>query len=217
MKYLLFTLLFIFLTNWQVVISVFKGSFFSKTKSLTHKNNWLFKVLKQKTGIEFKFRKIISDSYNGFMPIYPPNTIFLSSKIWADFNKDELQWVALHEAGHRVYRHGLRYIPISLGFIAFGILILYYHNNIISNWIVLAIILTPIYQQIVRQFENQADKYAAINMDNPMGMITANDKFKKVSRSLIYNNDLLRFLFTPHLSWEERKIVAETEIEKRKR
>lgn len=212
MKYLLFVILFIYLTNWQAIVAFFNGSFFSKTKSFPYKNDWLFNFLKEKTEIEFKFKKAISDYYTAFSLFFPLGTIVFSSKVLEDFNKDEVEWISLHEAGHRVYIHGYKYIPISLIFIVFGIVILYHHNNPINNFFTIAFLLTPIYQQITRLFERQADTYAVKNMTNPKGMITANEKFAKASKSRIYRNDILRTLFTPHLSYEERIKMAEEEI-----
>lgn len=216
-KYIFFVLTFIYLTNWQAVIALFKGAFFSKRKSLSYKNGWLFNLLKKKTGIRFKFKKAILKNYTAFSLILPPNTIVFSSRILKDFNKDELQWISLHEAGHRVYYHGIKYIPTSFIFVTSGMLILNYYNNPIVNFLTVAFSLTPIYQQIIRIFETQADQFAAKNMDNPEGMITANKKFGKTIKSRIYKSDILRTLFTPHLSYNQRIKLAKKEIESRKK
>lgn len=216
MKYILFTLLFIYLTNWQAIIALAKGAFFSKRKSLPYKNEWLTNLLKNKTGIEFKLKKAVLDKYGGYSLIYPPNTIVLTSKVWDDFNKDELQWIALHEAGHRVYRHGYKYIPVSLIFVILGIFVLRHHSNPVVNFVTVALILDPLYQQVIRIFETQADRYALMKMDNPQGMITANEKFAKATKSRIYKSNVLRTLFTPHLSYSQRIEMAEKEMENRK-
>lgn len=215
MKYFIFGAIFIYLTNWQAVIALFKGSFFSKTNSLPYKNDWLLNLLKEKTGIEFKFKKAISDKYGAFSLTIPKNTIVFSSKIIDNFNKDQWQWVALHEAGHRVYRHGYKYVAVSLVFISLGIFILSNQSNRLINPLTLAIFLAPLYQQIARLFEKEADTFAARKMDNPEGMITANEKFSKATKSRIYKNDLLRTLFTPHISYQGRINIAREELESR--
>lgn len=214
MKYSLFVLLFVYLTHWQAVIALFTGAFTSPTKSVPYKDKRLVKLLKEKTGIEFRFKKAISDKYTGFTLIFPPNTIVLSSKVIENFDKNEMEWIGLHEAGHRVYLHGYKYIFVALMFISTGFFVL--HKYSIINPIVLALLLCPIQQQVNRFFETQADRYAVENMNNPEGMITANQKFKKATRSRVYKSDILRTLFTPHLSYEQRMIMAGKEIEKRR-
>ena len=71
------------------------------------------------------------------------------------------------------------------------------------------IIVSILFYQLERYFsEYQADLYALEHVDDPDGMIRANQKMKKRVTSIFYKNIILQYLFTGHLSYDQRIQMA---------
>jgi len=139
----------------------------------------------------------------------------LSSRVIDDFSKDEMEWIALHEGGHVYFKHDIKMALTDLLFVLSGSYLISKYNIDLLLSLLLAVILTTLCQKIHRQFELQTDRFATKNMTDPQGMIDANKKFNKANTNFIYRSNLLRSLFTPHPSYEERMQMAREEIAKR--
>ncbi len=112
------------------------------------------------------------------LPFWPK--MILSEGLYKSLNKDELEWVILHEAGHCVLWHNLQAFIIQIGILSVGIYtMLLYKLPLLLTWLY-AIFLSFVCIQILRWgTEYVADRYSIHRVDNPKGVITAQDKLRK--------------------------------------
>ena len=124
--------------------------------------------------------------------------MILSEGLYKNLNKDELEWVILHEAGHCVLLHNLQSLIIELIFLTSGLYLISTQNINLFLIPVLSLVLSIITIQIIRRLtEYTADMYSISRVDNPNGVITAQDKFRKNYKGSIFSNEksIVRFLF----------------------
>jgi Zn-dependent protease with chaperone function len=206
-----YLLVYIFLTNWIRIKAVF-GSTIKKPVSYTNRK-FILKY-KEKTGIEFLVRIIKSDTISGAMAGLPCKPLMiLSDKVFSELTEDERDWIICHEAGHCVKWHVLQTIVIWIGVFLLGILVInHYQYNLFASTLT-GIIISILFYQLERYFcEYQADLYSMEKVDNLNGMIYANQKMRKNTKSLFYKHKLLTFLFTPHISYDTRIKMAQDRL-----
>ena len=196
---LLFTIIYLIICNWfqlQSFLSIVIGP---KYKTSFIDDKWIKSIVKKKTGLSLLDITIFHDKRPyGMMaglPFWPK--MILSEGLYKNFNKDELEWVILHEAGHCVLWHNLQSFLIEMIILGGGIYsINKYHLSLFIVFL-LSIILSCISIQIIRwTTEYVADKYSIARVDNPMGVITAQDKFRNAYEKNLFNSEksILRFL-----------------------
>lgn len=192
LKILLFALIFLYITNW-FQIHAFVIAFLQPRKRITMiKDEWIFKLVKQKTGLTLK-RIIIFETNKlfGMMPSIPLKPeLILSRGLYESFNKDEMEWVILHEAGHCVLWHTIKALVIELCFLFLGIFaITIVRLDSISSFL-LSIFLSLLCIQVLRRFiEFEADKFSIERVSNPKGVITAQDKFKNAKDKNMFSSE----------------------------
>ncbi len=194
MKVLLFLLIYLVICNWfqlRRFLSIIIGPRY-RTSSIDDK--WIKSIVKKKTGLSLLHITIFHDQkMYGMMvglPFWPK--MILSEGLYKSFNRDELEWVILHEAGHCVLWHALQAFFIQIGIMLFGIYtISLFELPLLLTWFY-AIFLSFVCVQILRwSTEYVADQYSINRVDNPKGVITAQEKFRNA-----YNEkSILRFLF----------------------
>ena len=127
LKYLLFILIFLVITNWFQLVA-FLSVPFRKIKTSKLKDKWICKTVKEKTGFKLLAISIFHDKrMYGMMaglPFWPK--MILSEGLYKRLNKDELEWVILHEAGHCVLWHNLKAFFIEISFLIIGVASIYY-------------------------------------------------------------------------------------------
>ena len=173
-------------------------------------NEKLLAKMRKKTKLPLSIK--ILDEKNkmiGFMISSPPfkPVMLFSKKLYKSFNDDEMEWVILHESGHYLMLHNLRFIVVQLTLFLTGVYLFYWLKTSFVITVLIFIVLSLIYIQLAKIFEYQADNYAAKNMDNPKGMITGNIKMMKVNKGL-FRNKILRYLLTIAIPFEERIEIA---------
>lgn len=148
-----------------------------------------------------------------------PQLIF-SRGLYDSFSPDEMEYVALHEAGHYTLWHGVIELIAGITLLVIGILILK-KIDIFSFSIVMSFILGLFFgvlmTQLGRMHEYQADSYALARMTNPEGMIQATNKFRNYhgQKYTGNNNKIIQFMFYRGNPYENRIIMAKNEIERR--
>lgn len=184
------------------------------------KDEWISLVIKRKTGLDLK-RIILFNSNKlfGMMPGIPwKPELILSRGLYHSLNKDELEWVILHEAGHCVLWHVVKTAFIQLFFLIFGIFILYkFQLSITTTLIVpfISLFISIICIQVIRHFiEYEADKFSISKVDNPKGVITAQEKFKKTYKTDPFNRGILRFLLHWNIYPSQRIKIAKLRLNK---
>lgn len=122
------------------------------------------------------------------LPFWPK--MILSEGLYKKLNKDELEWVILHEAGHCVLWHNLKTFVIELLFLTIGIFAIYFYKLSFIYSSLLSFILGLICIQVIRWvIEYPADKFSIERVDNPKGVITAQDKFKKSQHKNFFSSE----------------------------
>jgi len=201
-EYIIFSVVFLTISNWFQIRSFLKLVVGPRTKTEILIDKWINTVIKKKTGLNLKEITLFKDEkmygmMTGLGPWIMPKMI-LSEGLYKNLNKDELEWVILHEAGHCVLLHNLQSMIIELIFLTTGLYLISTTDINLFLIPILSLLLSIIAIQIIRlTTEYTADKYSIERVDNPMGVITAQDKFRKNYKGSIFSNEksILRFLF----------------------
>jgi Zn-dependent protease with chaperone function len=214
---IILTSIFLLISNWFQLISFLSLVVGPKYKTSTVDDTWIKAVVKKKTGLSLFDITIFHDKkMYGMMaglPFWPK--MILSEGVYKSFNKDELEWVILHEAAHCVLWHNLQALLLEAGLIALGIYTTYLFNLPILFAIPYSIFLSLICIQIIRWgIEYVADRYSINRVDNPMGVITAQDKFRKGYSNNPFQSEssMLRFLLHWNIYPSRRIIMAKQRI-----
>lgn len=209
---IIFSLLYFYIANWFQVNTFVKHLSSSKKNIKIIENKEISQLIKRKTGINLK-RIIVFNSQKMFgmmpgIPLHPE--LILSSKLLETLNKDELEWVLLHEAGHCVMWHVVKCGVVQILIFIFGIFLLIKTSANIPLLFMLSIILSLISVQLMRFFERQADKYSIQRVDSPNGVITAQEKFSMVNRGTTRaDTSLARKILHWNIMPSERIIMAQ--------
>ncbi len=175
---LAFAIVYLLTCNWSQIKSFLFALTRPKERISHIYNDWITKTLFKKTGVKletitiFELKKIF-----GMMPSTPPfkPSMILSREMYETFNRDELEWVILHEAGHYVLLHGIKLACIQITSLMIGIYILQITHSVIVI-LSLALLFAFVYIQFGKYMEYQADKYSIAKVDNPNGVVTAQAK-----------------------------------------
>ena len=185
-----------------------------KNKNFPFENKKLLLKMREKTKLPLSI-KIIDEKNKmiGFMVSSPPfkPLMLFSEKLYKAFTDDEMQWVILHESGHYLMWHNLKF---ALSQILLFILVVYFSIKInINNLLLISLLVVSaiVYIQIAKVFEYQADIYAAENMDDPHGMITGNIKMRDANKGFL-SNKIMKYVLTIAVPYEERIKIANRQI-----
>lgn len=197
---IIFTILFLAIVNWSQIISFSSLFVGPKIKTSKIKDEWINNVVKKKTGLKLPDITLFHDKkMYGMMaglPFWPK--MILSTGLYKSLNKDELEWVILHEAGHCVMWHNLQSFFIEMLTLAFGIHLVKISNINLFFVPVHAILSSIVAIHLIRWMtEYVADKYSINLVDKPNGVITAQEKFRKNYAKNFMNDEksIFRFLF----------------------
>lgn len=176
-----FVAIYLVSCNWFQLKS-FIAAFLRTKKGVSFiQDRWITQTILKKTGVNIETITIFeSEKMFGMMPItfpFKPNMI-LSREMYEGFTKDELEWVILHEAGHYILWHGIKLGVVQLCLLISGIYILNATNSI-SIGILCLLLFIFLYIQFCKYIEYEADTYSIARVDNPQGVITAQDKLIK--------------------------------------
>lgn len=181
-----------------------------KDKITPFENKKLLLKMREKTKLSLSIKIIDEkDKMIGFMVSSPPfkPLMLFSEKLHKAFTDDEMQWVILHESGHYLMWHNLKFTLVQLMIFIIGYyLVAQIKAGLLWSFPVF-VVLSLIYVRVAKIFEYQADCYAAKNMDNPEGMITGNIKMREANRYLTTNKFVKGFL-TIAVPYEERIKIA---------
>lgn len=185
-----------------------------KNKITSFENTELILMMRKKTKLPLSI-KIIDEKNKmiGFMVSSPPfkPLMLFSEKLYKSFTDDEMQWIILHEGGHYLMWHNLKF---ALSQILLFIAVIYFgqRTNVGTAVLFLLLIVSAIiYIQIAKIFEYQTDTYAAENMDNPHGMITGNMKMRNANKGFL-SNPIMKQLLTIAVPYEERIKIARKQL-----
>lgn len=214
---LVFALLFLIIVNWFQLISFSNLIVGKKIKTSILRDKWIFGTVQKKTGLKLLDITLFHDNkMYGMMAGFPfwPKMI-LSTGLYNSFNKDELEWVILHEAGHCVLWHNLQSFLIEMIIVAFGSCLIVTNNINIFLMPILAILFGILCIQIIRRTtEYTADTYSIDRVSNPIGVITAQDKFRNNYKDHFFNSEkgLFRKLFHWNIAPAQRIAMANNRI-----
>lgn len=209
----LFVLIFLIAVNYFQLVTFISLIVGPKIRTKKIIDRWIIDTVKEKTGLALKNITIFYDKrpYAMMGGIYPFPILIISEKMRKVFNKDEMEWVILHETGHHLLWHNLQAIIIEGLVISLGIkLINFFMLNIFLVG-VLSIFLSILTIQIIRYLiEYQADKFSILRVSDPEGVITAQTKLKKYYKDSLFNSEksLLRILFHWNISPDLRIKMA---------
>ncbi|OGG12952.1 hypothetical protein A2773_01955 [Candidatus Gottesmanbacteria bacterium RIFCSPHIGHO2_01_FULL_39_10] len=206
--FVLYLFLFLFIANRGIIYAFIEGIFNrstkkNKTKDITDKK--ILDLIYKKTGL--KLSKILlfdTSKVWAMMAGFPPKPyMIISNEAYKNLDKDEMEWIYLHEAGHYILWHNLKMALLQLLFIFPGlimpIIIKSYILQIIGS-IILAILSSILYFYLARLFEYEASYYAMRRMTNPQAISTLalkaqkrwfdkvkHEKFHKLFNTWIYD------------------------------
>jgi Zn-dependent protease with chaperone function len=185
-----------------------------KNKLTPFENKKLLLKMREKTKLSLSIKIMDEkDKMIGFMVSSPPfkPLMLFSEKLNKSFTDDEMQWVILHESGHYLMWHNLKF---ALSQILLFIAVIYFdlRTNVGTAVLFLLLIVSAIiYIQIAKIFEYQADTYAAENIDNPHGMITGNIKMRDANKGFL-SNKIMKYVLTIAVPYEERIRIARKQL-----
>jgi len=213
------SIFYFLLCNWIQIWYLLGNLLKQKENKITpFENKKLLLKMREKTKLPLSI-KIIDEKTKmiGFMISSPPfkPLMLFSEKLHNAFTEDEMQWVVLHESGHYLMWHNLKF---ALSQILIFLSIVYLSTKFNFGLLLLLILLTIsaiAYIQIAKIFEYQADSYAAQNMDNPRGMISGNIKMRDANKGFL-SNPIMKHLLTIAVPYEERIRLANRQIYFRK-
>ncbi len=197
-KFLIFISIFLFVCNYFQIISFLKIFVGPKIKTEPLNDKWINSTVKKKTGLKlititlFKDKKLYGMMAG--LPFWPK--MILSEGLYKTLNKEELEWVILHEAGHCILWHNLEagLFELVIGIVGIYTIIIWNISLILVPFY--ALLLSFICIQLIRWLiEYVADRFSITRVDNPQGVITAQAKFKKsYGNNLFVKFPTLRFL-----------------------
>jgi Zn-dependent protease with chaperone function len=211
------SIIYFVVCNWIQLYYLLGNLIKPKHKLITVNGKGLLSKLKKKTGIDLVIKTMSErNKAIGFMvsmPPFKPMMIF-SERLYQLLNKDEFEWVALHESAHYLKWHNLRFALVQIIVLMIGIDSLQIFSMLTRFITPYFILLSIVYIQLVKHFEYQADLYAIKKMDNPKGLITAMTKMRKINKFLNYNGFLYRLLVI-QVPYDERIKMAKNELKLR--
>ncbi len=185
----LFILIFLIAVNYFQLVTFASLIVGPKIKTNRIVDKWILKTIKNKTGLVLKDITIFHDQkpYAMMAGIYPFPKLIISEKMYKTFNRDEMEWVILHEAGHHLLWHNLKAIIIEGIILTLGIKLIYlFQLNILLSGL-LSLFFCILTVQVIRYaIEYQADNFSIKRVTNPQGVITAQAKFKKYYKTGFY-------------------------------
>ena len=216
MTYLVFGIILFYIPMW-LQINLFLSGLGKKKKPVTFiKNSEISKILYKRARTKIDTIKIVeSDLLFGMMIGIPGNPkLILSRKLYGTFNKDELEYVILHEAGHYKLRHSVKELTEGIVLFILGTWILSNFTNLILATL-LGLIFGILMIQLAKISELEADNFSVKRMENPKGMITATHKFFKAWKSQDPKSPVIRFLFYRGNPYKNRIRMANGEVKRR--
>lgn len=216
-SYLFFLLAFLFIVNWFQLIAFVSAAFGRKVRKEKIEDKWIYEMVLKKTGLKLTGITIFQEKrMYGMMaglPSWPK--MILSEGLYKTLNRDELEWVVLHEAGHCVLWHNLKAFIIELMFLVFGLYFVYFYELNFIFSIFLSISFSLICIQVIRwSIEYQADKYSIERVDHPKAVITAQEKFKKAKSKNMFSSEksIGRFLLHWNIYPSKRIEMAKSRL-----
>lgn len=204
-------LLYFALCNWLQITYLLANLIKQHNTPFPYANRNLILKMRKKTHLPLVIH-VMNEKHKmiGFMVSSPPfkPLMLFSKKLVEVFSDDEMQWVILHESGHYLMWHNLKFaVSQILIFIFIVYLSVVFHWNLffLTGSLIMSVI---IYIQIAKIFEYQADSYAARMMDNPKGMISGNIKMRDANKGFL-SNPIIRHLLAIAVPYEERIKLAE--------
>lgn len=221
--YLIFALLFFYISLW-IQINLFMETLGKDKPPISIiEDQSITKTIKDKTGINIPKININETPHPYGMMIGIPGSpqLFLSRGLYKTFAKNEIEYVLLHEVGHYKYHHSLSELFLGLFFLVSGIFIIKKIKNMefaVFFSIFFALFLGILMIQFGKLHEIEADIYTARNMTNPEGMINATNRFRSYfgKKYTLDDNKIRQFLFYRGNLYDNRIKMAGEEIERRK-
>ncbi len=199
-------------------INLFLSSLGKGKKPITFiKDSNISELLLEKARVKINKIKISESSlfFGAMVGIPGKPQLFISRKLYEDFNKDELEYVVLHEVGHYKLGHSIKELALGILFFVTGSFILIKFSSLLLA-VLLGLFFGILMIQIAKLKEIEADNFALKRVDKPQGMITATQKLFKAWEYKSSQNPIIRFLFYRGNPYNNRIKMAETEIKKRK-
>lgn len=220
MKYII--LFFISFISWQWMSLYLQATSIKRGRKALEiiKNKTLLDLILKKTGLQLASIRISSSSKLWGMMIGLPKFpyMILSRALYENFNKDEVEYVALHETGHYLLAHSAKLAVLYLSFLSTGFVLIANSQSFLV-WVVIALIIGMIQIQMSRICEYDADDFTLLHITNPKGMITATHKFENAYKhfDLIRHDEdtLLGRLIYMGIPYNDRVRNAEREIVRR--
>lgn len=218
-KSIVFIILFIFVTNYFQIKSFLKLIVGPKIKTEPLNDKWINSTVLKKTGLKLSgitlFKdKLLYGMMTGFGPSIMPQMI-LSEGLYKTLNRDELEWVILHEAGHCILYHNLEGVIIEAITLVVGLYSMFITNMNFILVPIFALFFSFVCIQVIRWLiEYQADKFSINRVENPKGVITAQAKFIRCyEKGIIKNNrGILRFLLYWNIYPQKRIEMAKLRL-----
>ena len=209
MNVIIFLIVFSYIANWGRVKLLIQGIGKEKKVFLPFKNKSFLDKVNKKVRVNFQIKVQNSPLIYGYSPSVPLKPLFVvSSGAIRYLKENELEWLVLHEMGHCIMWHLVKEVFVYMILLLLGSFAVYFLHINLYFVLSLSLILGLLWYQIERIFEYQADTFSLERIDDPQGMIEANKKMKARVRSIFYKNVLLTFLFTPHLTYDQRIAMA---------
>lgn len=216
---IVFSILYLYICNWSQINSYILSLKRGKMGKSVLQNKSLLSLIERKSGVSLENITLFHDSRPFGMMAYsftfPPRPeMILSKGLYEGFNKDELEWVILHEAGHQVKMHFIKAGLVEL----IGVILGAFLASKVSLIFIplLALLLAVLSIRVFKYFEYEADSFSIDRVDNPNGVISAQSKFRKAyNNNWFYNQEgFMRRFFHWNIFPSERIQMAKLRLMK---
>lgn len=204
----IFLITFLSLSNYFQIFYFLISLISPKIKKVQLKDPDIIHFIKNKTKLNIPEITVLQSEkmYGGITGVCRPS-MFLSSKLIDVLTRSELEYVILHESAHYLYKHPL-IIGVSQVILAILGSLISASSNLGLTFLI-AILTTYTFLVIARTCERYAERFAALNINNPSDMISTVNKFEENWMGKIPN--ILR-IFSWNISFKEKRNFAQETI-----
>jgi Zn-dependent protease with chaperone function len=189
---IIFLAVYLPLTNW-FQLSAFVPLIFRKAaRPRRVRDDWISDIVLRKTGLVVDAVTIFpSDRPFALMaglPFWHP-TMVISSRMYADFSRRELEWAVLHEAGHCVLWHNVQAAVLEQFVMTVGAVAIARYGIPLPGAAGMGVLLSILTVQTIRWgIEYAADRYAISRVFDPRGVVSAQHKLLAAYPHTLYND-----------------------------
>lgn len=215
---LLLGIIIFFTAEWTVV-GLLATRIGQKNKTTKKINDLeIISLIKNKTGVEIESIKIIPSTklYGAMIGIPKHPYMMFSDELFRQFNKQEIEYVAIHEAGHYVLNHTVKELVFFLIIWFVGTKIMEIFKTRKGIFVLISgFVLGLLFIQYQKINEYEADRFAVERVSDLKAMVSATEKFEAQNNNRINDQGIIWKIFYRGVPYSERIKMAELGLDRK--